>query len=50
MFVDDVVEGVGYIAGDSAVGEHEVEVKINNTNPLVSYVVSSKIKIKITQK
>ena len=32
------------------VGEHEVEVKINNTNPLVSYVVSSKIKIKITQK
>lgn len=32
------------------VGEHEVEVKINNTNPHVSYVVSSKIKIKITQK
>ena len=32
------------------VGEHEVEVKINNTNPLISYVVSSKIKIKITQK
>ena len=32
------------------VGEHEVEVKINNTNPLVSYVVSNKIKIKITQK
>ena len=25
MFVDDVVEGVGDIAGDSAVGEHEVE-------------------------
>ena len=32
------------------IGEHEVEVKINNSNPLVTYVVSSKIKIKITQK
>ena len=32
------------------IGEHEVEVKINNSNPLVSYVVSNKIKIKITQK
>lgn len=31
------------------VGEHEVEVKIDNNNPLVNYVVSSPLKIKITQ-
>ena len=31
------------------VGEHEVEIKINNTNPLVTYVVSSKVKIKISE-
>ena len=30
------------------VGEHEVEIKIDNNNPLVSYVVSSKLKIKIS--
>lgn len=30
------------------VGEHEVEVKIDNSNPLVTYVVSSKLKIRIT--
>ncbi len=29
-------------------GEHEVEIKINNTNPLVSYVVSSPLKINIS--
>lgn len=29
-------------------GDHELEVKIDNTNPLVKYVVSSTIKIKIT--
>lgn len=29
-------------------GEHEVEIKINNNNPLVSYVVSSPLKINIT--
>ena len=32
------------------VGEHEVEIKIDNNNPLVSYVVSSKLKIKISWK
>lgn len=31
------------------VGEHEVEVKIDNKNPLVTYVVSSKLKIKISE-
>ena len=31
------------------VGEHEVEIKIDNKNPLVNYVVSSKLKIKITE-
>ena len=30
------------------VGEHEIEIKIDNNNPLVSYVVSSKLKIKIS--
>ena len=30
------------------VGDHEVEVKIENTNPLITYVVSSKVKITIT--
>ncbi|MDE6284712.1 MAG: hypothetical protein K2M17_03115 [Bacilli bacterium] len=30
------------------VGEHEVEVKIDNNDPLVNYVVSSTVKIKIT--
>ncbi len=30
-------------------GEHEVEIKIDNTNPLVNYVISSKLKIKITE-
>ncbi len=30
------------------VGEHEVEVKIENNNPLLTYVVSSSIKVKIT--
>ena len=29
------------------IGEHEVEVKINNDNPLVSYVVSSTVRIRI---
>jgi YbbR domain-containing protein len=33
-----------------SVGEHEVEVKIDNDNPLVNYVVSSRIKINITNK
>ena len=31
-----------------SVGEHEVEVKIENNNPLVTYVVSSTLKIRIT--
>lgn len=31
------------------VGEHEVEVKIENNNPLVNYVVSSTVKINITK-
>lgn len=31
------------------VGEHEVEIKIDNNNPLVSYVVSSTLKIRITE-
>ena len=30
------------------VGDHEVEVKIDNSNPLVTYVVSSKIKVRIS--
>ena len=30
------------------VGDHEVEVKIDNNNPLVTYVVSSKIKVRIS--
>ncbi len=33
-----------------SIGEHEVEVKIDNKNPLVTYVVSSTVTIKITQK
>lgn len=32
------------------VGEREVDVKIENNNPLVNYVVSTKVKVKITQK
>jgi len=32
------------------VGDHEVEVKIDNTNPLVTYVVSSTVKVRITKK
>ena len=32
------------------VGDHEVEVKINNTNPLLSYVVSSTVQIRIAEK
>ncbi len=31
------------------VGDHEVEVKINNTNPLLSYVVSSTVQIRIAE-
>ena len=31
------------------VGEHEVDIKITNTNPLIRYEVSSKVKIKITK-
>ena len=30
------------------VGEHEVEVKIDNTNPLVKYVISSTVKVRIS--
>ena len=30
------------------VGNHEVDVKIDNDNPLVEYIVSSKITVKIT--
>lgn len=32
-----------------SVGEHEVEIKIDNNNPLVNYVVSSTLKVKITK-
>ena len=32
------------------VGEHEVEVKIDNNNPLLSFIVGSKLKIKISEK
>lgn len=32
------------------VGDHEVEVKIDNNNPLVTYVVSSKITVRISNK
>ena len=31
------------------VGNHEVEVKINNTNPLITYVVSSTVRIRIAE-
>ncbi len=31
------------------VGDHDVEVKIDNNNPLVTYVVSSTIKVRISQ-
>ena len=31
------------------VGEHEVEVKINNNNPLLNYVVSSTVRIRIAE-
>ena len=31
------------------VGDHEVEVKINNTNPLITYVVSSTVRIRIAE-
>ena len=30
-------------------GDHEVEVQIDNTNPLVSYVVSNTLRIRITE-
>ena len=30
-------------------GDHEVEVKIDNNNPLVSYVVSNTLRIRITE-
>jgi YbbR domain-containing protein len=33
-----------------AVGEYEVELKINNDDPRVSYVVTNKVKIKIVEK
>ena len=29
-------------------GDHDVEVKIDNTNPLVTYAVSSTIKVRIS--
>lgn len=46
----DVSKLVAYIdLAGLGVGEHEVEVKIESNNPLVSYVVSSKLKIKITE-
>ena len=32
------------------VGEHEVEIKIDNNNPLLNFIVSSKLKIKISEK
>ncbi len=32
------------------VGDHEVDVKIDNDNPLVEYIVSSKITVRITNK
>ncbi len=46
----DVSKVVAYIdLAGLGIGEHEVEVKIDSNNPLVSYVVSSKLKIKITE-
>ena len=32
------------------VGEHEVDVKIDNNNPLLKFIVSSKLKIRISEK
>ena len=31
------------------VGDHEVEVKIENNNPLITYVVSTTVRIRITE-
>ena len=53
--VTSVIEGIdatkvnAYVdLNGLGVGEHEVEVKIDNNNPLVSYVVSSTIKVRIS--
>ncbi len=53
--VTSVIEGIdatkvnAYVdLNGLGVGEHEVEVKIDNNNPLVSYVVSSTVKVRIS--
>lgn len=46
---DGSVQAYADIAG-KGVGEHEVELKINNNNPLINYIVSTKLKIVITEK
>ena len=33
-----------------SVGDYEVDLKIDNDDPRVSYIVTSKVKIKITEK
>ena len=52
--VASVIEGIDTVKpvvdlSGLGVGEHEVEVKISNSDPKVTYEVSSKIKIQITQ-
>ncbi len=53
--VTSVIEGIdaskvnAYVdLNGLGVGEHEVEVKIDNNNPLVNYVVSSTVKVRIS--
>lgn len=49
--VIDSIESVNAYADLTGlgVGEHEVEIKIDNNNPLVNYVISSPLKISITR-
>ena len=48
--IDDITTVNAYVDLTGLdVGEHEVDVKIDNNNPLVTYVVSSKLKVKITK-
>ena len=56
MIDDDVIESIdaediqAYIDLEGlGAGDHEVEVQIDNNNPLVSYVVSNTLRIRVTE-
>lgn len=48
--IDEITSVNAYVdLAGLGTGEHDVEVKIDNNNPLVTYVVSSKLKVRITK-